>query len=164
MSDPTVVLDTDFLSAFLKIDRLPLVRDFYQVEHLLVPLAVYREVSQTSLLQRLAAIPWLRVESADAEVLEDLSQQTGYFDLGAGEREAIALALRLPDAVLLMNDNRARREAIQSGVEVVDIPAFLLACKLSGLLDRGQTAATVRDLQTKDRYGFRADVLARLLS
>jgi len=29
-----IVLDTDFLSSFLKIDRLQLVRDFYQVETL----------------------------------------------------------------------------------------------------------------------------------
>ena len=160
----TVILDTDFLSAFLKIDRLSLVKGLYQAEQLLVPPAVYREASQTSLLQRLAAIPWLRVEAAEPGILSELSQQDGFFDLGAGEKEAIALALQLPGSVLLMNDNRARREAVQSGVQVVDIPAFLLACKLSGFLDRAQTAETIRDLQEKDRYGFRADVLARLLA
>ena len=127
MSGSSVVLDSDFLSAFLKTDRLPLVKGFYQVEHLLVPPAVFREVSQTSLL------------------------------------EAIGLASQHPDSVLLMNDSRARREAIQRGIRVVDIPAFLLTCKLSGFLDRAQIAETVRDLQERDRYGFRADVLARLL-
>jgi hypothetical protein len=35
-----VVLDTDFLSAFLKIDRLDLIKDFFQTEVLLIPLAL----------------------------------------------------------------------------------------------------------------------------
>lgn len=160
---PPVVLDTDFLSAFLKIDRLPLVKDFYRVETLLLPPSVFREVSQTSLIPKLAALPWLRVESPDLSRLEELAQQPGFQDLGAGEKEAIGLALQRPGSVLLMNDNRARREAVQRDVQVVDIPAFLLACRLSGVLDATQTAEVVRDLQQRDRYGFRADVLARLL-
>lgn len=163
MNGPLVVLDTDFLSAFLKIDQLSLVKDFYRVELLLVPPSVYREMSQTSLLQRLAAIPWLQIEATESSRLEELAQQVAFQDLGAGEKEAIALTLQLSSAVLLMNDNRARRVAIQCGVQVMDIPAFLLACKLSGLLDRNQMAETVRALQEKDHYGFRADVLARLL-
>ncbi|HYU32277.1 MAG TPA: hypothetical protein VEW48_08945 [Thermoanaerobaculia bacterium] len=164
MSGSSVVLDSDFLSAFLKIDRLPLVRSFYQAEHLLIPPSVYREVSLTSLLQRLADIPWLRVESPEPGHLEELSQLTGFLDLGAGEREAIGLALQRPGSVLLINDNRARREALQRGVQAVGIPEFLLACKISRFLDRDQLAGAVHDLQEKDRYGFRADVLARLLS
>jgi len=50
---PTVILDADFLSAFLKVERLPLIREFYQVESLYVPPAVYREVALTDLLSRL---------------------------------------------------------------------------------------------------------------
>jgi predicted nucleic acid-binding protein len=164
LSGPPVVLDTDFLSAFLKIDQLPLVRDFYRTTSLLVPPAVYREVSQTSLLQRLAGIPWLQVEIPEARFVDELAKRAGFLDLGAGEREATALALRHTGSVLLMNDNRARHEAVQCGVQVVNIPAFLLACKLSGFLEQDQITAVVRALQEKDRYGFRADVLARLLS
>lgn len=163
MSAAQVVVDADFLSAFLKIEQLLLVRDFYKTDHFLIPPAVYREVSQTSLLQRLAGISWIRVEAPEAQHLEDLSRQSGFLDLGAGEKEAIALVRQLPESVLLMNDNRARRQAQLSGIQAVNIPAFLLACKLSGFLSRDRIAEVVRDLQEKDHYGFRADVLALLL-
>ncbi len=56
-----VILDADFLSAFLKIGRLPLVREFYQVEQLIVPAAVYREVAVTPLLPLLLDIPKERI-------------------------------------------------------------------------------------------------------
>lgn len=46
-ADVKVVLDTDFLSAFLKIDQLSLVRETLGVETLLVPTAVFREISLT---------------------------------------------------------------------------------------------------------------------
>lgn len=84
--------------------------------------------------------------------------------MGAGEREAIALARLSADSLLLMNDNRARRQAAQNGLQAVNIPAFLLACKLSRFLDRDQIAEVVRALQEKDNYGFRADVFAQLLT
>lgn len=163
MSTPRIVLDADFLSAFLKIDQLPLVKDFYRAEQLCIPQSVYREVSLTSLLQRLVGIPWLQVETPDSGLFEELFRENPSDDLGAGEKESMALARQNPGSVLLMNDNRARRRAVQLGLEVVNIPAFLLACKLSRFLDREQIADTVRALQEKDHYGFRADVLAQLI-
>lgn len=163
MSQSSVILDTDFLSSFLKIDQLALVRDFYQVERLLVPPAVYRELSQTSLLQKLAEISWLRVETPLSEALQAVAPTSSSRELGAGETECIALALRKKESVLLISDNRARREAVRHGIHTVDIPAFLLACKVSGFLDRDQVTRTIRALQEKDWYGFRQDVLASLI-
>lgn len=65
MSAPRFILDADFLSAFLKIDRLLLIKDFYKAESVLIPPSVYREVSLTSLLQKLVGISWLRVEAPE---------------------------------------------------------------------------------------------------
>jgi predicted nucleic acid-binding protein len=56
-----VILDSDFLSAFLKIDRLSLVKQFYQVEVLLVPPAVYHEVSLADLMSNLGNVPWIQI-------------------------------------------------------------------------------------------------------
>ncbi len=88
-----IVLDADFLSAFLKIDRLPLVRSFFQVEELFVPPAVYREVSLTDLLPRLASISWILVQPPDATQARALWQDEDFAKLGPGEQEAIALSL-----------------------------------------------------------------------
>jgi hypothetical protein len=41
----TIVLDTDFLSSFLKIQRCDLIRSFYLVEQAYIPAAVHREIA-----------------------------------------------------------------------------------------------------------------------
>jgi predicted nucleic acid-binding protein len=158
---PAIVLDADFLSAFLKIDQLSLVRDFYGASILRVPPAVYREVSMTSLVARLASTPWVQVEiptTLDWTVFQD------FRSLGRGEQEAILLARRYDDSLLLMNDLKAQRIAQRLEVSTVDIPAFLLSCKLSGHTGRDEIQGLITALQEKDRYGFRKDVLERLLS
>lgn len=123
----SIILDTDFLSAFLKIDRLSLVRDFYQVEFLLVPPAVYREISVTSLIQDLAKLSWVQVEALSSGW--ELPSSMELLRLGAGERQAIALARQREQALVLSNDNSARELARRLGVKALDIPDFLLSCK-----------------------------------
>ena len=164
MSTPRIVLDADFLSAFLKIDRLSLIKDFYQVEQVLIPLAVYREVSLTSLLQKLVGISWLQVEAPDPGLVEELFRENRPDALGAGEQECIALAHQHPGSVLLINDNRARHQAAELGLAAVSVPAFLLACKISSFVDCDQIADVVRALREMDHYGFRGDVLVQLLT
>lgn len=151
------------MSAFLKIEQLPLVRQFYQVQELLVPPAVYREVAITDLLSRLAALSWIRLTMPSPSQTHVLSGTEGFERLGRGEQEAIALALE-QKAILLVNDNQARRLARQLGIQAVNIPAFLLACKMAGLLDRDALSDLVTGLREKDYYGFRQDVLDLLLS
>jgi len=124
-----VVLDADFLSSFLKIDSLDLVRDFYQVEALQIPPAVYSEVRQMRFFPKLASLPWVRVTPPDPGIMETLALEQGFAEFGSGEKEAIALTKQLPDSVLLMSDNRARLWANRIGLQSIGIPTFLLACK-----------------------------------
>ena len=42
-----VILDTDFLSSFLKIGRCDLIRALYPTPRVVIPVAVYRELAQT---------------------------------------------------------------------------------------------------------------------
>lgn len=158
------MLDTDFLSSFLKIKRLPLVRDFYQAEDLLIPPAVYREVSVTRISTELAELPWVRVQAPDVDSVRAVCQGPGFEGLGLGETEAIALARQLEGSVLLISDNKARYSANQLGLDAVAIPAFLIACQETGFLRRDDLASVVHALQERDRYGFSRAVLDRLLS
>jgi predicted nucleic acid-binding protein len=159
-----VILDTDFLSAFLKVQRLPLIRTFFGVETVAIPPAVYREIAVTDLLPDLLDLSWIEVQNPRESQIRALIKDEELSQLGRGEQEAIALAQEHRGSVLLMNDNRARRLAARQGVHVVNIPAFLLACKMAHLLDREATAHLIADLKNKDRYGFRGDVLRLLLS
>lgn len=158
-----VVLDADFLSAFLKIEHVALIRELYQVDLLSVPTAVYREIALTSLLPRLAGDAHLKLEQADPETLAKLRHAPAFAALGAGEQEAIALATVKANSVLLMNDKRATQDAESRGVTVQNIPAFLIACRRSGLLEPQSLQRVVDLLRQKDHFGFSKQVLELLL-
>jgi predicted nucleic acid-binding protein len=160
---PTVILDTDFLSSFLKIGRCNLIRSFYQVEQAIIPAAVHRELAQTDLLTSLLAIRWINVPPVEPSPDETLLRDATFQTLGAGEKACIVLARTLTEAVLLMSDNKARQFARSLGVTVVNIPAFLLACKMIGLVDPKQMAQIIQDLRDKDFYLFKSEVHDALL-
>jgi predicted nucleic acid-binding protein len=160
---PTVIFDTDFLSSFLKIDRCGLIRAFYQVDQAFIPAAVHRELARTDLLTPLLAIRWISVSAQEPSPDETLLQDTTFQALGAGERACISLAHTLSDVVLLMSDNQARHFARSVGVTVVNIPAFLLACKMSGLVEPDQMIQIIQDLNEKDYYRFKSSVRDLLL-
>ena len=100
-----IISDTDFLSSFLKIERLELVKDLFK-------------------------------------------------NLGSGEKECLVLCKQFRDSMLLISDNKAREIANKNNIAVLNIPAFLLACKDAGLLDREDLATIIRDLKDKDYYEF----------
>ncbi len=158
-----VVLDSDFLSSFLKIAQLPLVRELFRVENLLIPPAVHREVAVTSLLPKLTALDWIEVREVDPRHLEELLKDRQFSELGAGEKEAISLAKDTPSSVLLMNDKRALHCAKSLGIDAVNIPAFLLMCRQTGECSLGRIQDLVASLQARDHYGFSKEVLKLLL-
>lgn len=160
---PTVILDTDFLSSFLKIDRCDLIRSLYQVEQAFIPAAVHRELAQTDLLTHLLAIRWINVTSVESLPDEVLLQDFIFQTLGTGEQACIILIRTLPDAVLLMSDNKARQFARSLGITVVNIPAFLLACKMAGLVNLEQMNWIIEDLKARDFYQFRSEIRDLLL-
>jgi predicted nucleic acid-binding protein len=73
------------------------------------------------------------------------------------------LAGQYENALLLTNDNRARGVAEAAGLNVVDIPAFLLSCKQAGFLDREEIQGVIQALLDKDHYRFRKEVVELLL-
>ncbi len=160
---PNVVLDTDFLSSFLKIERLVLVRDFFKAENLLVPAAVYREIAVTPWLPELTALDWVQVRAIEQDRISGLTGDREFSELGTGEQEAIALASILADSVLLMSDRRASHYARSMGINVVDIPAFLLAYRRTGEATVEAIRTLIEALQQKDHYGFSRAVLDQLL-
>lgn len=158
----TIVLDTDFLSSFLKIQRCDLIRSFYLVEQAYIPTAVHRELAQTDLLKQLVAHRWIVL--APVEPSADRTLENSRFQsLGQGEQDCILLARTLPDAVLLINDNQARRFARTLGLDAVSIPAFLLACKMAGLVNADEMVRIISDLKDKDFYEFKAEIRDLLL-
>jgi predicted nucleic acid-binding protein len=71
-------------------------------------------------------------------------------ELGAGEREAISLALEVHADVLLIDERAGRREAEVRHLEVAGTLAVLLQASLRGYFDLAEAMAQLR------QYGFRA--------
>lgn len=108
MLEPVVVADSGPLIALATIGHLELLRQLHQ--EVLVPEAVFGEVVGTSAsrpgAQQVAAARWLQrvavLPPPDPLLLEAL---------GLGEAEAIALAIRRGDALVLIDETEGRRVA-----------------------------------------------------
>ena len=56
--------------------------------------------------------------------------------IGAGESEAIALALELGNVFVLLDDKKARQIAKQLGLEIIGTIGLILRAKRKGLIEK----------------------------
>ncbi len=129
-----IVADAGPLIALAKVDALALIQSLF--EFVSVPQSVWDEVMAKSgvEVERLTAASddFLRVEP-NVVLAEPLAKTVR--GLGAGEQQAIALALTQA-SVLLADDWKARRVAQALGVSVTGTAGVLLLAKEKGLLDK----------------------------
>lgn len=96
-----------------------------------IPVAVAAELREGTLrgveLPAIEALGWIRIRPAI-----DAGQFA--FDLGAGEREVLALASENPDSIVILDDALARRHARLLNLTVTGTLGVLLKSKELGLL------------------------------
>ena len=157
-----IVIDTDFLSSFLKIGMVRLVKDFFNVDCVSIPLAVFTEIGKTDLVDKLIETDWIKIRTVKNRNYSDLNSNE--FDaLGAGEQECMMLCKGSQNHIFLINDKKARQVATSNGISVLNISAFLLACKRSNYLDNDDMSKIIDDLKEKDYFEFSKDDLTNLL-
>ena len=119
-----IVADTDFLSSFLKIEKLDLIFKALDIKSLTITQAVLSELEHAP--RHSALLEALRSQENRIVVMEvkDVFSE----DLGKGESESINLAKKT-NALLLMEDRKAAQFAKMQGIKVMSIPTFLLFCK-----------------------------------
>jgi predicted nucleic acid-binding protein len=140
-----VVPDTSCLIALTGIGRLDLLATLYA--RVVVPTAVQREFG--------ASLPsWIETVELDvtARPLANALSST----LGAGESETIALAAEEAPAVVILDDQRARRVARDTGLRLTGTIGVLLRAKREGLLPSVGEA-----LRVAERVGFRVSPALR---
>lgn len=81
--------------------------------------------------------------------------------LGAGEREAISLAVELPADVLLIDERAGRRAALNRWVTVAGTIAVLEKAAIQGLVDLAPAIASVRLAGLRVSQDIVDDVLRR---
>ncbi|OGH56386.1 MAG: hypothetical protein A3G34_01700 [Candidatus Lindowbacteria bacterium RIFCSPLOWO2_12_FULL_62_27] len=114
-----VVSDTSSVSALIRINHIHLLRDLY--EDVRVPDAVAAELGHLH-----PSLPaWMKIEAvADRNSVDNLKKK-----LGAGESEAIVLSEEKHADLLLIDDRRGRRIAMERGIHVIGLLAVLLEAK-----------------------------------
>lgn len=104
-----IIIDTDFLSSLLKINRLEIVRDLFNEENVHIPVAVLSEVAKTELITDLLSKDWIRVRKVKEGDLRKMERDKEFANLGSGEKECIVLCkqmriLNKDDIVAIIRD------------------------------------------------------------
>lgn len=122
-----VVSDTTPVNYLLLIDRVHLLKDLYG--RLVLPRAVHDEMQKEGAPDKVRA--WAAQLPEWAEVRAAASADPA-LKLGAGEREAIALAEEIGADLPLVDDRKARKEARRRGLSVTGTLAVLVAAAERG--------------------------------
>ncbi|MCY4515514.1 MAG: DUF3368 domain-containing protein [Candidatus Tectomicrobia bacterium] len=128
---PAVICNTSPLQYLYQSDGLELLPGlFSQVQ---VPDAVAMELDEGRRrnvpLPDPTALPWLTIRSVRDRTLMPLVT-----NMGNGEQEVLALGLETPDALLLLDDRRARRHALALGLRVSGALGIMRLAKERGVL------------------------------
>ncbi len=115
-----VVIDSTCLIALERIDQLALIPQIFPT--IIAPPGVQSEFGDP--------INWLTVQPVkNSVVVAALKTQ-----LDDGEAQAIALALELGNALLILDDKKARRVAQQLGLKVIGTIGVLIDAKRKGVI------------------------------
>ena len=140
-----VICNTSPLQYLFQVDLLDVLRErFHQV---LVPDAVEAELAagrrRNVPLPRLEDLKWVTIMST-----QRIPSPAG--GLGKGERAVLAFGMHRPQAVLLLDDLRARRFAKRHRMETTGTLGMILVAK-----ERGMIPSVAAKLDRLERCGFR---------
>ncbi len=117
-----VIADTSFLIAIHKLQL------FDQVCHLYPEVYVTKKIAEEF---QFSLPEWIIIQDPlDLNVQSVLS-----FILDAGEASAIALAFEYPDVILIIDDLKARKEALRLGFKITGTLGVLFKLKQKGLIN-----------------------------
>ncbi len=125
-----VISNTSPLIGLLGINCLPLLRDLYA--EVWIPREVEKEflvVDETFYREVLNKAPWIKV----IDVTNSRSA-TIYQGIDAGEAEVFALAVEHDARLVILDENKGRRKAIELGLNVKGTLGVLLEAKKEGLI------------------------------
>jgi predicted nucleic acid-binding protein len=141
-----VIADTSPLNYLIRLGQSDLLRNIYG--RVLVPRAVLIELKHPRPLPR-DALGHLRPPAWLEETQPQQLDTSLSLELGAGEREAISLALEVRADLLLIDERAGRKEAEARHIAVAGTLAVLLQASKQGYIDFSEA------MKELHRYGFR---------
>ncbi len=153
-----VVADTSPLNYLIRLDHPDLLHTIYG--RVLVPQAVLIELKHPESPAEVRA--WASAPPAWLETVQVRQvDATLAVDLGAGEREAISLAIEVQADVLLIDERLGLREAEARHIEVAGTLAVLLQASLLGYLNFPEVVKQLRRIGFRVSETMEASMLAR---
>jgi len=126
---PEIIVDTSPLQYLYQIAQLDLLPTLYG--HIKIPQAVATELSeglaQGLSLPDLASLSWITCCPVPPSMMISNVPK-----LGAGEQEALSLAITIPDSLVIVDDALARRYAQQLNIPITGTLGVLLKGKQLG--------------------------------
>ena len=155
-----VFIDTDILSIFAKIQRLPLLFAVFDQDVLNIAAAVENEIvigvskgfPFANVLVELQAKGRLQTHhpvTVDEEFMLSLPHT-----LGAGERESMAICKRLA-ALFASNERRVMHHCQTSGIRCTNLEQILRALWELKILAESDVRKVITEIETKDSLKFR---------
>jgi predicted nucleic acid-binding protein len=146
-----MVIDTDILSMFGKIDAVDLIVQLFSAQAVMTPrirdeLAAPLEYGYTFPLKALAKI---RTVSLGAQALDEYARFQGELSLGKGELEAIAYC-KTAQCGFATNDEKARELARREDVPVISLQAILKALWKKGITSKGEVKQILERIKEVD--------------
>jgi predicted nucleic acid-binding protein len=139
----TAISDTSPLNYLIRLGHSDVLEEIYGT--VLAPEAVFTELSHARSPPEVQA--WISRAPHWLQTVKigklDLSLPT---DLGAGECEAISLAERGPDSILLIDDRDGRRAAANRNIEIAGTMTVLSEAALRGRLNFSETISNLKAL------------------
>jgi len=133
MLKPVIIADSSPLISLAIIDQLNLLIKLY--ERVIVPPAVWNEVTVKGRdmpgALAVSQVTWFEIETPEPQILQPLS-----ILIDPGESEAIALAQKISNSIVLLDDSRARRIAERFDVPRIGTLGILRRAKINGMIDK----------------------------
>lgn len=135
-----VVADATPVNILIRIEHVGILPQLF--DRVVIPPAVARELTDANTPDVVRA--WMRIVPAWLEVRAPRMIDVR-LNIGAGEREAIALAQELRAEVLLVDDRKARRAALAVGLQIAGTVGVLERAARRGFVDLREALARLRN-------------------
>ena len=155
-----IFVDTDILSVFAKIQRLPLLFSVFNQDSLNIATAVENEIKtgvskgfqfsrDILTLHSKGRIQIHHPTVADQQFMATLTQT-----LGAGERESMAICKRLT-ATFASNERRVMHHCLANGIHCISLAEILRALWELRILTQSDVRKAITEIETQDNLQFR---------
>lgn len=171
MSDPSVpepyvIVDTDVLSIFAKVDALDVLDSYFGEDRYVITPGIQAELAVP--LQYGYSFPQAILERVEATGLSDKEWKAHISTtiekrIGQGESEAIAVCAERK-WIFVTNDAQAARIAQETGVQTVSFPALVRGIWLREILDKFQIEQLLTNIQNADRLSIPPEVVTAIFA